>query len=269
MAKQYKIGDVAKLLGITPEAIRYYEEQGIISPVKSQTNGYRYYGVWDIHLLIRTRVYRQLGYSLAEAADLINHRKADDIVGSLKTKESDIEATIFWNMNLLKHIRHMQQLIQDAQAMVDKYRLEYRPPLYRIDGQKGYELHADSFNWERYHEWIEKVPFVFPSALFRKSAIENGQQDFSFGLMVEGEYAELQQVRESNLVAFYPPRLSLHTTLITSSDMILTPQHLEPAIRYLHSLGMKLKADVVSRVVLMNKREGHYYSWHQLWLPIE
>ena len=266
---QYKIGDVAKLLGITTEAIRYYEEQGIISPTKSETSGYRYYGVWDIHLLIRTRVYRQLGYSLAEAAELINHCQVDDIVGNLAKKESEIEAAIFWQMNLLKHIRRMQQLVRDANATVDQYRLEYRPPLYRIDGQKGYELHADSYNWARYHEWIDKVPFVFPSALFRKSEIDQGGRDFSFGLMVDGEYADLLQIKESNAVAFYPPRLSLYTTILSCSDAVLTPQRLEPARQYLHSLGMQLKGDVLSRVVLMNKRDGHYYSWHQTWLPIE
>lgn len=266
---QYKIGDVAKLLGITTEAIRYYEEQGIISPVKSQTSGYRYYGVWDIHLLIRTRVYRQFGCSLAEAAELINHSKVDDIVDTLAQKEQAIEAEIFWKMNLLKHIRHLQALVRDANAMVGRYRLEYSPALYRIDGQQGYELHADEYNWEVYHQWIDKVPFIFPSALFRKLAIEAEKKDFSFGLAVEGEYADLLQIKPSNAVTFYKPRLSLYTTFVSCSDTVLTPQALNPALAYMQSLGRRLTGDIVSRVVLMNKHDNKYYSWHQLWLPIE
>lgn len=48
---KYRISDVAKLLGITTEAIRYYEDQGIITPTKSEKSGYRYYCVWDLHAI--------------------------------------------------------------------------------------------------------------------------------------------------------------------------------------------------------------------------
>ena len=42
-----KVGEVAKLLGTTPRALLYYEEQGIISPRRT-TRGTRYYTQADI-----------------------------------------------------------------------------------------------------------------------------------------------------------------------------------------------------------------------------
>lgn len=266
---KYKIGDVARLLGITPEAVRHYEDQGIIAPTKSKSSGYRYYGVWDIHILVRARAYRQFGYSLAETAELINHCNVPNIVSTLSAKETDIEKEITWNLNLLKRIRQMQNIITDADTMIGKYRIEYRPAMYRVSGQNSYELHTDPHNRELYHTWINKVPFVFPSALFQKRMVEKGGKKFSFGLGIDAEYADLLNVRQSDDVAYYPTRLCIYTTLQTNSHMILTPQNLTPAIDYLHSQGMKLSGDVVSRVVLMNKTGDDYFSWHQLWLPIE
>ena len=43
MYQKYSIGTMAKLMGISAEAIRYYESRNIISPVRDPETGYRYY----------------------------------------------------------------------------------------------------------------------------------------------------------------------------------------------------------------------------------
>ena len=40
---QYKIGKIAKIMGVTPEAIRHYERLGLIIPFKDPDTNYRYY----------------------------------------------------------------------------------------------------------------------------------------------------------------------------------------------------------------------------------
>ena len=39
-----KINEVEKLIGITKKNIRFYEEQGLLSPSRNRENGYRDYG---------------------------------------------------------------------------------------------------------------------------------------------------------------------------------------------------------------------------------
>ena len=43
MSEKYKIGDVSRLFDIPAQTLRYYEEQGILHPEKSENSGYRYY----------------------------------------------------------------------------------------------------------------------------------------------------------------------------------------------------------------------------------
>lgn len=57
MYQKYSIGTMAKLMGISAEAIRYYESRNIISPVRDPETGYRYYNTWDFHMLLRARHY--------------------------------------------------------------------------------------------------------------------------------------------------------------------------------------------------------------------
>ena len=41
--KRYSIHSVAELLGISADAIRLYEKEGLVSPMRDESNGYRYY----------------------------------------------------------------------------------------------------------------------------------------------------------------------------------------------------------------------------------
>ena len=49
MYTTYTIGELAKILGITAETIRYYERKNIIQPLHNEESGYRYYTAWDLH----------------------------------------------------------------------------------------------------------------------------------------------------------------------------------------------------------------------------
>lgn len=85
---QYKIGEFANILGITTKAIRYYESQGLITPIKYKKSNYRYYSKWDIELLIRARCLRSYGYSIAETVEILNSCEIPDISARLHQKEA-------------------------------------------------------------------------------------------------------------------------------------------------------------------------------------
>lgn len=51
-AMNYRLGDIAEILRISPEMIRYYEKQGLIHPKRSNDNNYRYYSIQDLFILM-------------------------------------------------------------------------------------------------------------------------------------------------------------------------------------------------------------------------
>ena len=59
---KYKIGELAKLLNISTNTVRRYENQGYIYAVRNEDSGYRYYdedGVFDI---TNIRLLRKYGF---------------------------------------------------------------------------------------------------------------------------------------------------------------------------------------------------------------
>ena len=55
-----KIKQVEELVGITSKNIRFYEEQGLLQPRRTE-NGYRDYRTEDVELLKKIKLFRKLG----------------------------------------------------------------------------------------------------------------------------------------------------------------------------------------------------------------
>lgn len=133
MYQKYSIGKMASLLGISSEAIRYYESKDIIRPIRDPETGYRYYSTWDFHMLLRARHYQRYGFSLEEVSELFRSRELSFIQDRLQDQEAAIEHEIIFHMNMLKRIRQSQQMIQDARENKGKYKLAQRPGIFRIN----------------------------------------------------------------------------------------------------------------------------------------
>lgn len=66
---KYLIGDVANLMGLSRDTLRYYEKRGILTSTKGD-NGYRYYTEQDISRLVGILYQRKMNISLDDMETL-------------------------------------------------------------------------------------------------------------------------------------------------------------------------------------------------------
>lgn len=66
------IKKTAAMTGLTPKAIRYYEELGLCAPTARTPSGYRLYSPEAIARLNEIRYYHELGFQLSEVAKLLD-----------------------------------------------------------------------------------------------------------------------------------------------------------------------------------------------------
>ena len=57
---EYSINEVARMSGISTRTLRYYDEIGLLRPLKVRSNGYRIYGPNEINTLQQILFYREL-----------------------------------------------------------------------------------------------------------------------------------------------------------------------------------------------------------------
>ncbi|MEJ7761783.1 MAG: MerR family transcriptional regulator [Thermomicrobiales bacterium] len=72
----FGIGDVARLAGIRPSAIRYYESVGLL-PEPRRLNGRRRYGPEVLNRLTIVRMAREAGFTVVETRALFHDFPAD------------------------------------------------------------------------------------------------------------------------------------------------------------------------------------------------
>lgn len=93
MKDLYKIHEIAKLFGLHPDTLRYYEEKGLLHPARGE-NGYRMYTIQDICTLNIIRSQRDLGVPVEEIGDYLKRRSVGETLAFLDAEEALLEQRI-------------------------------------------------------------------------------------------------------------------------------------------------------------------------------
>jgi DNA-binding transcriptional MerR regulator len=72
------VGHVAKILGVKPSVLRYYDDKGIVEPSRISDAGYRLYTNEDIMRLELVLIMRSVGFSLSTIADVLSRPQVLD-----------------------------------------------------------------------------------------------------------------------------------------------------------------------------------------------
>ena len=76
--KLFKIGEVAKMLHVSMETLRHYEQAGLLTPeYVDKKTGYRYYSARQLEVLNTIRYLRVLDMPLPQIADFLQNRDVD------------------------------------------------------------------------------------------------------------------------------------------------------------------------------------------------
>ena len=145
-----KINEVEALAGITKKNIRFYEEQGLLSPRRNAENGYRDYGEEEVQILLRIRLLRKLGLPIEEIRQMLQgvHTVGDGMrrhMVSLEREKRNLEQSINLCRELQSQdipissldaqglLKRMERMEQDGTAFrnrqVQDVRVQYRAPV--------------------------------------------------------------------------------------------------------------------------------------------
>lgn len=84
MKKDYKIGEVAKILNISKNKIRFYEEEGLINIKREDGSNYRYFNNEDILQIQTILLYRFLDIPLRNIRDIMKSKTKSNLVSHLE-----------------------------------------------------------------------------------------------------------------------------------------------------------------------------------------
>ncbi|WP_349930280.1 MerR family transcriptional regulator [Glutamicibacter mishrai] len=113
-----KISEVARLTGLAPSAIRYYEQQDMFSPgqVERTSNGYRNYTTGALRRLELLQAGRDAGFTLAEMKNrmrdwdtLPDEKRAEILKTQLDVIDEKIERLSESRRQVLESLQTLQE----------------------------------------------------------------------------------------------------------------------------------------------------------------
>ena len=109
-----KINQVEQLVGITKKNIRFYEDQGLLSPGRNRENGYRDYSEEDVKKLEQIKLLRKLGLPLEEIRMMQAGKStvADSMKRHLVTLERE-EQNVKHSIKLCEILKDREGLLSD------------------------------------------------------------------------------------------------------------------------------------------------------------
>lgn len=117
-----KINEVEAQVGITKKNIRFYEEQGLLSPRRDSGNGYRDYGEAEVSVLRQIKLMRKLGVPLEEIRRMqAGGTVADGMRRHLVTLERD-RKSLEQSIQLCQSLKDREERLEslDAAALLEE-----------------------------------------------------------------------------------------------------------------------------------------------------
>lgn len=143
----YQIGEVCQLTGLTPRALHYYDELGVVVPSERLTGGHRLYTDSDIERIQHIKDLKSLlGLSLSEIKRILDAdeartrflaaaEEAADPTGRTRAVESALEVT----EGQLRSVRSKVQQLGQLQRQLERHVRELRRLLHDADRNRGTE----------------------------------------------------------------------------------------------------------------------------------
>jgi MerR family copper efflux transcriptional regulator len=132
MTGPMNIGEAARQSGVSAKMVRHYESLGLLPQVRRSDSGYRQYTEAEVHTLRFIKRARDLGFSMAEIAELVglwqNRRRASQNVRRIAQKHAD---------DLAQRIAAMQSMQQTLTHLVHCCQGDDRPECPILDDLAG------------------------------------------------------------------------------------------------------------------------------------
>ena len=162
--KQYRIGEYAKYLGVTPDLLKHYEELGLLKPGRTE-KGYRYYSYKTTILLIESIRLRNYGMTLREITDILAKKQNDN---------EAMDRRLCINMENLRQEASLDEaLAHDYEAFLEwkaslsdrdaDWVIRWGKPMYFLPHTVQNDFLEDPRISELLKDWMSYIPIVKPA----------------------------------------------------------------------------------------------------------
>lgn len=264
MAKNYTIHEVADLFGLSTDAIRLYEKEGLVTPMRDPSNGYRYYHMDQIHRIMGILLYRKLDVSLVEIKKLLHLESFPDTISHYGTAIAETEKEILRLQQTVEKMKIMQSHLIHLSENIDVYSVKDMPEYCVI-----------------YHNETRTSPLKDMKSIFHSPCFSFGHFCYEVSLQKDYSIASRHLLFTVNMemmpitpwkdaVSALPtlPAQKCIYTVATAKEHESVASSLPAMLAYASSQGLSCKPVVYAFYVYTMQVKDEIKDYYEIYLPI-
>ncbi len=169
---EYTVKKLAQLSGVSPRALRFYDEIGLLRPARINSSGYRLYGEREVNLLQQILLYRELGLSLEEIKQIVTQSDFDVLAALQEHHKQLLEQ----RTRLDALIENVEKTIRNAKgekSMTDSEKFEgFKQKLIEENEQKYRAEIREKYGVETVEQANRKLAGMTEEEFSRATALE-------------------------------------------------------------------------------------------------
>ena len=168
---EYTTQGLAKLAKISTRTLRYYDEIGLLSPIRKSSNGYRIYGEKEVDRLQQILIYKDMGIPLLTIKEMMENPEYNQLklleehLKELKKQQEEMELRI-------NYVNATIGYLKGERKMSDKQKFEiYEKEAREKYGDEAVEYSKEQSKLSRVQELEEEIKTAL------KEAVEEGNPE--------------------------------------------------------------------------------------------
>lgn len=263
MKETYTIGEVAKLLKLGNDAIRFYEKKGLVHPIIDANNQYRMYHMDHILELLDVIYYRHLDISLSEIQQLHIEPNKEKTKALMKRKKEETTRKIAYQQQLLKKINYMLDMCEHIDQQLHTCTLDTMPAFHILFEDKE----TASFYQEQIQH-ISEEEFVL-CAVLKQFTIDEQTLKKQKSMIVM-EHQVLQDLgiplREKNMLL---EETQCVTAILPLPKEDLSYLHIQPLLSFAKTSHYELESTLYAKEIPLTFYHDHDHYYTQIYIPIK
>ena len=268
----YSTSELARYYGLTAKGLAFYEDKGIISPRRIPGSKYREFTLVDCYHLYDSKFYSNCGFSLAETADLIQHKDLAFVQNELHQKSLQIQQEILYKERLKHHVDRIAGLMAHIEELTQQFQVVNSPSFYRLFVRHYCSPHSSTPEQSReFARWNHDVPINVASLKYSREELLQGAPFLNVGIgniILEEDFQRLNY-SPSSRTEYLPSCLCVYTVIQGSEEELYLPGRLAPCLDFISKNHYQLAGDpFTSMITVANTPEGRI-RFDEVWFPVE
>lgn len=239
--------------GLTPEALRYYEEKGLLSPERTPASGFRKFSMTDVQVLGIIKSLQRQGFSLDEIKRVLKTGLSlDELVAMMDEKRAQLWEQMSLSSGILSRLSSCTDLLRDSDHLLMKPRLCQGAAAYLIEFDSVFSLWQSVPKMPILKDLIEALPLSSYCSIVPLAHLEEKNSPLRIGICAPAEFSTLIRADFSQMHMSAGPRsvrvlFALHPPQDSSIDSVI-----------------KIALDFIKENNLTPVSDGYtrQFSWH-------